>query len=255
MFNRTDVVALMKPWIMANPDILAVWEGGSAATGRLDEYSDLDLSIVVEDDAIEKIFAAFDTWIEKTFGIIHKYRVPEPTWHGLSQCFYDVDKVTPFVYLDIDLIKRSLPHKMMETDRHGHGVLWFDRIGVYNPAPSPREEIKERGHRLFSSITQTDFLTMIEVEKGLARGHFIDVFPTYMAFVQRHLGVALNLKYRPEKADFGTRYGRVEYGKKDAALLENAMQARGIDELRRQYAIVKRRYQELISELAPIWKQ
>ncbi len=95
---------------------------------------------------------------------------------------------------------------------------------------------------------------MIEVEKGLARGHVIDVFPTYMAFVQRHLGVVLNLKYRPAKADFGTRYGRVEYGKKDAVMLERAMQVTGIEELRQQYAIVKKRYLELVAELTPLWK-
>jgi hypothetical protein len=172
----------------------------------------------------------------------------------MSQCFYLIDQAAPFVYLDVAVMKRSHPDKLMEEDRHGNAIVWFDRIQVYSRAPSSQESIMTRGKKLFNMMTQIDFLMMIEIEKGLARGHFIDVYPQYIGFVQRHLGVMLNLKYRPAKADFGIRYGRHDYGKHDVALLESALQAVGIEQLKERYASVKKRYLELLEELTPIWK-
>lgn len=32
-----------------------MWEGGSAATGYLDEYSDLDIALITTDDTVEEI--------------------------------------------------------------------------------------------------------------------------------------------------------------------------------------------------------
>lgn len=254
MYHRDELVTIMKRWAEANPDILAIWEGGSAATGRLDEYSDLDLEIVVEDDRVEKLFTELETFLQTKFGILRMHRVPEPAWHGLSQCFYLIDQAAPYVYLDVAVIKRSNPQKLMEEDRHGHAVVWFDRDHIHDGTPSSQESIISRGKKIFASITQIDFLMMTEIEKGLARGKFIDVFPQYIGFVQRHLGVLLNLKYRPEKADFGIRYGRHDYGSQDVALLKSAMQVVGIAELRKRYAEVKQRYLELLEELTPIWK-
>ncbi len=254
MYTRHQLVTIMKAWAEANPDILAIWEGGSAATGRLDQYSDLDLEIVVEDDRVEPLFADLEAFLQAKFGIIRKHRVPEPAWHGMSQCFYQIDQAAPFVYLDVAVMKRNHPDKLMEEDRHGQAVVWFDRIHVYSQAPSSQESIVTRGKKLFNMIAQIDFLMMIEIEKGLARGHFIDVYPQYIGFVQRHLGVLLNLKYRPAKADFGIRYGRHDYGQEDVKLLESAMQAVGIEALRDRYAAVKKRYLELLDELTPIWK-
>lgn len=102
-------------------------------------------------------------------------------------------------------------------------------------------------------MTRMDFLIMLEIEKGILRGQFYDVFPTYMGFISRHLGVLLNLKHRPEKADFGLRYGRFDYKNDDALLVENAFKVSTIDELKHQYNLIKQRYFELVSELKPIW--
>lgn len=253
MYKRHELVNFIKPWVLSKNYVIAAWEGGSAATNRLDQYSDLDLSLVVQDDQVERTFQELDTFIEEKFGIIRKYRLPEPTWHGASQCFYVIDHVEPMIYLDIAVLKKSNPDKLMESDRHGHAVVWFDREHIYNSTPSDSKTIQERGKKLFATTTQMDFLIMLEIEKGILRGQFYDVFPTYMSFISRQLSVLLNLKHRPEKADFGLRYGRTEYKNDDAKLVENAFKVSTIDELKHHYELIKKRYFELVHELKQIW--
>ncbi|RJP62535.1 MAG: hypothetical protein C4543_01765 [Ignavibacteriales bacterium] len=254
MYNRLDLVNILKPWVYAHPSIIAAWEGGSAATNRMDEFSDLDLSIVAIDDQIEVIFADLESFMKKHFTILRKYRVPEPAWHGVSQCFYQIDKVTPHIYLDIAVIKESQPDKLMEKDRHGLATLWFDRKNIYNPTPSQAKDIIERGKKLFSSVIHTDFIIIIEIEKGITRGHFIDVFPTYFSFISRHIAIMMNLKYRPEKADFGLRYGRIDYDLSDVKLIEEAMKVATIEQLKVQFEQLLNRYQALKEELSKTWQ-
>lgn len=254
MYTRADLVDIIKPWVYAHPSILAAWEGGSAATRRMDEFSDLDLSIVAIDDQIEVIFADLEAFLKKNFTILNKYRVPEPAWHGVSQCFYQIDHVTPFVYLDIAVIKESLPDKLMESDRHGYGHIWFEKKPIYDPQPSSPKVMIERGKRLFQSVTQTDFLIITEIKKGIARGSFIDVFPTYFSFISRHIAVLMNLKYRPERADFGLRYAKIDYDKNDVELIEHAMKVSTIEELSLASDQIFKRYFVLKDELSNTWQ-
>lgn len=254
MYNRAELVNILKPWVYAHPSIIAAWEGGSAATMRMDEYSDLDLCLVAIDDQVDVIFADLEAFLKKHFTILRKYRVPEPAWHGLSQCFYQVDKVTPLLYLDIAVIKESLPDKLMESDRHGYATIWFDRKNIYNPTPSQPKDLIERGKKLFSSVTQLDFVIITEVQKGIARGHFIDAFPMYFSFISRHIAVMMNLKYRPERADFGLRYGRLDYDEEDTRLIEESMKVSTMDELKNQFDRLLKRYDALKEELANTWQ-
>ena len=254
MYTRKDLVEIIKPWAIKNPIILAAWEGGSAATKRMDEYSDLDLSLIVKDEDVESVFSDLETFLKKQFTITNKYRVPEPAWHGLSQCFYEIDQVDPFIYLDIAVIKESQPNKLMEKDRHGVASIWFDKNHIYNPSPTPTKEIFELGQKLYLSVIPTDFLIITEVEKGIARGHFIDVFPTYLSFVSRHLGVMLNLKHRPERADFGLRYARLDFGDSDTDLIEKSFKVSTIHELKEQFILIKSRYYTLKEELKTIYQ-
>lgn len=253
MYNRSQLVESIKSWAIANKNLLAAWEGGSAATGRLDQYSDLDLYLVVEED-VEVVFSSLEDYLAKKFGIIRKFRIPEPAWHGLSQCFYVVDQVTPLVYMDVAVIKHAAPDKYMERDRHGDAIVWFDHAKIYDPTPSSKEDMISRGKALYAAATSADFLTMLEIEKGIKRGHFLDVFPPFYGFVQRQLVVMLNLKYRPERADFGLRYGRIDYGAEDVSLVEEAIKVSKLSDLEKQYYLVKKRYQELANDLATDWK-
>ncbi len=254
MYSRKELVNIIKPWAQKHPSIIAAWEGGSAATNRMDQYSDLDLSLIVNDNQVETVFTDFEVFLKENFSIINKYRIPEPAWHGLSQCFYEIEPVDPFIYLDIAVIKESQPDKLMEQDRHGIATVWFDRKQIYNSRFSTPEEIAERGKKLYQSVVQTDFLIITEVEKGIARGEFIDVFPTYYSFISRHLGVMMNLKHRPEKADFGLRYARIDYSNLDKDILEKGLRVSDIDELAKQFVVIKSRYKELKDELSTTWR-
>src|SRR5262245_51710094 len=71
--------------------VRAAWLGGSDASGRADALSDVDLVLLVEDDAVERAFAATEEALREIASVARSLRLPEPTWHGHAQAFYQLD--------------------------------------------------------------------------------------------------------------------------------------------------------------------
>ncbi len=253
MKTRDDVKRDLTETLFAMPGVLGAWEGGSAATGYLDAYSDLDLEVVCEDDQVEAVMAAVRQTLSANYGILREYRLPEPTWHGFSQCFYEIGDVPPLYYIDFCAIKRSIPDKFMESDRHGHAVVWFEKEPILDEKPTPEADVRARGEKFYHNATLTDFLMILETKKGIARNNFAEAFGPYYAFLNRNLGVMLNLKYRPVKVDFGLRYGYRDYAAADFALVEAALKVASVAEMALLFERLVSRYEFLKTELATVW--
>lgn len=249
MKTREQVGAALRTVLEPEPGILAAWEGGSVATGFADEYSDLDLMIVCEDDRVERCFELIEGHLAAEYGIERRYRVPEPGWHGFSQCFYRIRGVPELFYLDISVVKKSVPDKLTERDRHGIASVWFEKTPVVDTRPSSPEARDKRAAGLYRYVVETDFVIIAEFRKNLARGQFCEAFPSYYQFVTRQLGTLLNLKYRPEKVDFGIRYAAREYAPEDAALLESLLKCPSLEALGANFEKALARYEALKIEL------
>lgn len=113
--------------------VLALWQGGSAAHGYTDEWSDIDIEVIVADNRVEETFDIVEKSLKTISEISFKYRVPEPTWHGHSQCFYQLKEVSPFLAIDFAVIKRSSPNDFLEVERHGNAVVAFDKANLVIP--------------------------------------------------------------------------------------------------------------------------
>lgn len=246
---REELSALLFP----ETKVIAVWEGGSAATGFVDDFSDMDLIIVCEDDSVEFVFQMLESHFSSHYGIERKYRVPEPTWHGFSQCFYKIGNVPELFYMDVAVIKKSIPDKFTESDRHGEAAVWFEKELVMDSTPAPKEKVEARCKQFYNMVIQSDFLMCIEIRKNLARNRYAEAFPFYFRFVSTQLAVMLNLKYRPEKVDFGLRYASRDYDKDDAKLIETLLQSNSIESLSQNFEKAILRYESLKEELSTKW--
>ncbi|MDP2424951.1 MAG: hypothetical protein U1C51_06845 [Candidatus Izemoplasmatales bacterium] len=249
MFSRNEVKTDLFQLLSSNKSILAVWEGGSAATNYLDDVSDMDISIVCQDDAVEMVFSLLDQHLQSKYSIIRKLRMPEPSWHGFSQCFYLLDQVPPLFYLDIAIIKESIQDKFTQSDRHGHAVIWFDPQGLHDPTPSTLESQEKKAKQLYKNATSTDFLMELECKKAIARQNFMEAFPAMYNYLARNLVPLLNILHRLPKADFGLRYIYRDYPESDHLLVQEALQVSSMDALQKVFYRLLDRFQELQLQL------
>jgi len=244
----------LKELLQNRPEVLAAWEGGSAATGFLDEYSDLDLGIVTDKAMADELFGLMEEFFDANYGIKARFRMPEPAWHGMSQCFYLLDKLPPLFYCDIAIVAQDNPHKFTEPDRHGNAVIWFDKEGIYKSDPTPKEELDAIANRVYRMATDTAFLGTIELQKALARKNWMAAHMNYVTFVFRHLVPLLNLKYRPAKADFGIRYAERDYPAREAEKLANLLKNKSIQDIEKNFTVALAWFEAVHKELQTIYR-
>ena len=186
--------------------VLAMWEAGAAAFNRIDAWSDMDLYVVVEDACVEKVVSE----IEKTVRSISEYdltfRLPEPTWHGHSQVFYRLKKASPFLLLDIALMKKSSNNKFLQYTIHGVPIVHFDKNGIVKDDPVDAEAFLKTLKERLEMLRTTFPMFLVFVLKELNRGNDMTALSFYMSYAMRPLIELLRMKYCPYHYNFHTYY-------------------------------------------------
>ncbi len=243
-----QIVRELKVLLQPNESIISAWEGGSAATGFLDEYSDLDLALIVKDDAIEETFELIEDYLDDRYGIKNKFRMPEPSWHGHSQIFCILENAPEFFYVDLLIEKESAENRFTESDRHGNSIIWFDKKNLIDSTPTPQDVVNEKCKHSYLLMKQYIPFTIIDIKKQIKRGNSIDALAIYNGFMNRFI-MLLNIKYRPSKFDFGLRYTYRDLPENEVGFLESVMFVENLDDLQKKFSKVERKIKELLDVL------
>ena len=204
--ERKDLVLIVVNALKPLDYIHAVWEGGAASFGRVDEWSDIDLYVVCDDERVEDSFKVMKRAITVMSDISLEFRLPEPAWHGHSQVFWQLAEASPFLFMDIAVMKRSSKDKFLQYRIHGKPYVHFDKIGVIKDDPvEPESHFQQIKKRL--EMLKTNFrLFQVLVLKELNRGNDVEAMSYYLSYVFRPLVEVLRMKYSPWHYRFFTTY-------------------------------------------------
>lgn len=204
--ERKDVVAALLATLEPLDYIHTVWEGGAASWNRVDDWSDIDLYVVCDDDRVEDTLGVLEKTINKIDDIDLRFRVPEPAWHGHSQVFWRLKNASPFLFLDIAVMKRSSKDKFLQYAIHGRPYVHFDKIGTVQEDPvDPDQYLEQLAGRLETLKTQFAMFQVL-VLKELNRGNEMEALSYYLAYILRPLVEVLRMKYSPWHYRFFTTY-------------------------------------------------
>ncbi len=239
--HRLDRIALIDAVVAAvrdRADVVAAWEGGSAAWGRADAWSDADLQLLAADDdpaTTQAIFAAVEAMLAAEGGITRRYAVPEPAWHGHSQRFYHLAAAGAFVMLDLVVVRPGVPERFLAPQQHGRARVLFDRgaPGAPHTAPPPFDAAAHRARlqRALDDHRARFDLFQPLVVKEVARGRFLDALGFYHGLTLRPLVAVLGIRHRPLRFDFGLRYLHLDLPPADAERLGDLHAVRDLPDL------------------------
>ena len=183
----------------------AAFEGGSAATGRLDAYSDIDLCVVADPALNDALFAAIEDALQAIGPFSHVWNVADAPWPGFTQKFYFLDGAPPFFAVDCSLVVPETGRMFLEEERHGRAQVVFDPKHWIAPQRMDRAAHEmRRQRRLVQNRAAWPVYRML-VDKELARGHPLDAYGFYQALLRMLIELA-GMLHRPDRFDFGWRY-------------------------------------------------
>lgn len=202
---RSRLADLLVAALRDDEVIRAVGQGGAAARGRADEYSDLDLIVVAPLSHAESIFACVEGAMGSVAPIAHTWRVEPPGFPDMAQRFYFLENAPRFFAVDCSIVTPEGIAPFTERERHGEAIVGFDRDGVLQPRAMDAAQLaRRRAHRLAQLRGATPVYSML-VAKELSRGHALEAFGFYQTLL-RALIELLGMQHRPERFDFGWRY-------------------------------------------------
>jgi len=209
--SRSQIFESLAKALEVLPWVDALWEGGSAAFGREDEWSDMDVQVIVEDPRVPELFVVVEDVLGSLSPISAVFKVPEPAWHGHSQRFYELEKAGPFLIVDFCAIRRSNPNRFLEREIHGEPRFVFDKTGVAAgvlPGDSRAWDVRLRERIAQIQVRFKMFQTL--VTKECLRNRPLDAAHFYQALTLGPLVEMLRIKHDPWRHHFGWRY--LSYG-------------------------------------------
>lgn len=206
MVGRDAIIAALRAACEGAPEVLAAYLGGSDATGRTDELSDVDLGVICEDGAKERAFALVRAALGSVSPLSYEFRMPEPAWHGMSQAFYGLRDAADWMRVDVCVMERSKPTTFTERQRHGEPLVWFDPEGLIVVDDL---DMGAHAEKVRAAVGQARGMLGLGgplVRKAVRHGFVAEAASFYHRLVLAQVVTLVRALHCPERHDFGARY-------------------------------------------------
>lgn len=227
----------------------AFYEGGAAAFNRVDEWSDIDVYIVVDDDKVEDTFLVFEKTLKSLSPIKQKYRLPQPPYPGVYQAFYRLEDASDFLLLDLAVLQATSSDKFLEPEIHGNVVFHFNRSRDVCCTPIDKDALTRKIIERLPKLKARFDMFNCFVQKEINRGNSLEALDLYHILALGSLVEALRIKHNPFHYDFKMRYVHYELPPKIVQRLERLSFVKDSEDLRRKYRKVTQWFYKVISEI------
>lgn len=231
--QREPLLARLRAVLEPLDYVQAMWEGGAAAFDRVDTWSDIDLQIAVDDERVADAVKMLEQALPP---IDLRYEIPQPTWHGFWQTFYRFQDASPFLLLDMVVMKTSAQEKFLTLDIHGQARVHFDKIGFTRVPALDSAAHQAHLRRRLESIHASFPLFQVLILKEIHRGNTIEAISFFQGFTLRPLVELLRIKHCPARYQFHTRYVQYDLPSDVVKQLESYFFVRDLDDLRAKHA-------------------
>ncbi len=197
---RTKVKQTLCKSLQPIPDVLAAWEGGSAAFGIEDEFSDIDLNFLLDSEAdIDSFFLLVESTLESVSPVLVSHDEPPGRYFKLKDggdyLLVDVCVYLPGSYVDC-----------LNIERHGKIQPLFDKDHWLSSKPTSESSSDAFRSKRLESLKGWFSLSQLFVRKTINRSQEVEALAAFWGYTLKPLVELLRMRYCPERWDFGMRY-------------------------------------------------
>lgn len=197
---RNRIVDALCETLKPLPDVLAGWEGGSAAFDALDKYSDIDLNFLVTSDAqLDVLYSSAEEALATVSPIIVRHAAP-------PGCYYKLKDTSEFLLIDLCFFRAGAAEQNLEVERHGQGRQLFDKGEWLHPRSVDGLTLAHKRQERLLELQSWFSASQSFVRKAILRGQHAEALAAFWGYTLRPLVDILRIRYCPIRWDFGMRY-------------------------------------------------
>lgn len=233
MANTNEIISVLHNAFAGNAFAQAMWQGGGAAFNRIDEWSDLDVMLIVNDGCEQQAMSMVHHVLNQQFGIDSYFEIDPPHWPGMVQTFFRLKDTSPFLLIDFSVLPVSASDKFAEPEIHGNAIVLFDKQNIVASVNAvDKAQLKAKlQHRVATQLHKQNFFWVM-VDKELNRNNAIDAFVFYWAYTLAPLVEMLRIKHAPFHWNFGSRYVNKHLPEAVANKLQQLYYVKDIEDLK-----------------------
>jgi predicted nucleotidyltransferase len=223
-----DWLAWLRATGESDPDVRAVFVGGSAVTGGYDVHSDLDVEVLATPG---EAVATYRRLLDRALGdfeVHHVWELPEPTWPDGRQAFLNLtpeagDMSRPTRIVDLHVSDLADEHRLVDERRHGEPYVVHDPEGLVELRHDDEEAMERARREAVEQIAARRPTAEWLVNRAIARGDLVEAAAFHFGYGVTPLVRLLRIRHCPARHDFGLRYLGTDlpdgYAERVAALL------------------------------------
>ena len=204
MKNRDDIIRTMSEAAESTQAVLSLWEEGSAAFGRSDEYSDVDLAAIVARGEVSTVADLLRHAAVRTAGQITESRLDHED--GSVQFYWSLEDTSQYHFVDLTLYEHTGEPRELCRDVHGDPVVHFNREKALQVVT---DSLDDRAARIRASLTEHRAMSRVApvlVERHIRRGHALHALGEYHRSILRPLVELLRIRHCPQRNSFYFTY-------------------------------------------------
>jgi hypothetical protein len=216
------------------PEAYAMWEGGAAAFGRLDAWSDIDLNVVADDGQADLVFYT----VEKALASLSAFKklVPLGSQDAYEHAFYRLECASPFHLVDLAVFKITAADKFLAPQIHGTTRFFFNKGGRIEVTEVDRDAFEKQVKARFERLAMRHRFFNNFVEKEIGRGNWLEAMDYYQNITLATLVELLRVRHCPYHHQFKMRYVHRELPSDVIERLQPLFFVKDTSDLRMKYA-------------------
>jgi hypothetical protein len=208
-----DAIAWLRTFAATDPDVRAVWIGGSAATGGYDEWSDLDIDMLCAPGTSARVHE--DLLAGLPLPAASMWRLPDGTWPDGRQSFVTLDPdpgslAAPTRILDLHVHDDTPAARAVDVRRHGRVIAVHDPDGLIAQRDDDVAELTSRRLAEVDQIRQRRDVAGWLVHRAIVRQQPAEATALYLRLGLGALVTLLRSDACPWRFDYGLRYLRAD---------------------------------------------
>lgn len=244
--QRKNIIDRLRNALESNPSVFAFFLEGADVHGTVDEYSDIDTRLVIEDGNKADILKTIESVLSNIdFKLGHRRSGSD--W---PQILYHVQNTSKFLIIDFTLQAYSASAKLRTSGRRA----LFDKKGVLETKTHDRGEEHKQIMARIEGIETREPLRAMCLERELRRGNFLEALKPYHDMILEKVLEALRLLHCPQWPNIGLKHISVDLPREIVQEVEDLYRVSSVEEIQNKSKKADKLLRKTLEELKEKYK-
>lgn len=230
MISREEIINKMTNDLIDNDHVYALWLEGADCLGRVDQYSDIDFWLDVEDEYIEEVMDRVEKILSELGNFDMNIKMRHPMRPVITQKMFHFKESSKYLLIDVCLQQHSRGYIFNADNPDERPKVLFDRANIVSFRPANQENLRKEILDSLDRIKKI-FKQNVRIENKIKRGQFLEAWAYYHKWLLKPLIELLRIKHCPYKKDYYCKHIYYDLPKDIVHKLEDLHRVNTVDEI------------------------